>query len=407
MSFWLYIAYSFLIVTHIFSGLNYNVGSIIRILPYFIFCLLLVVLGEMIGVKIKSSNTKTIPVNLTTLNLISIFGSAIRVFDLFRMNEITFGLRIEDQSASFIGVLGNVLASLGIIAWLTSLYGNRMNGIKIPLLSYFSILAYVLGGIFTAGRQSIIMISIATLILFIWCNKKNKEIIKKNPEYIINKKETPWGMILIAFIFLCYFFFISAVRSQIFKFNDKVIMLEKFFNAKVSDEALNQAYKIEPFSDIYLESLFYYSHELIRLDLYFQYYDYPPLLGLEQLTYLERRVQWLFGKQGDKSWKEVERSVEGQGKFSIHTWGTFITDYIADFGRLGTLFACFITGFISGIFYRKFKDNETPLSIVRLCLICTGIVFSIQYSPFIELGWAFPLVLISFIKIVPPKIQLG
>lgn len=402
MSFWLYLSYAFLLITHLFSGISYNVGNISRILPYLFICLLLVLLGEKIGLKVKSENAKTFPIKLITLNLLSIIGSSILVFDLFRMNEITFGLRIEDHSASIIGVIGNVLASFGIIAWLASLYDNRMNGRKIPLLSYLSILSYVAGGILSAGRQSVIIITLATLILFIWSAKKNKEIKKIDLNVTTKSTGVPWGMLLLAFIFFCYFFFISAVRSQIFKLEDKVVMLEKFFNAKISDSTLKQAYTIAPFSDIYLESLFYYSHELIRLDLYYQLYDYPPLLGLEQLHYVERRIQGLVGKQNEKSWEEVERSVEMKGGFSIHTWGTFITDYIADFGRLGTLVACFITGFLSGIFYRKFKVGETQMSVIRQSLICAGIVFSIQFSPFIELIWAFPLVMSSFIKVKLP-----
>ena len=403
MSFWLILSYSFLLVTHLLSGIFYNVGSITRILPYLFICLSLVLLGEKIGLKIKTRNSKSFPIKLRTLNLLSIIGSSILVFDLIRMNEIRFGLRIEDHSASIIGVIGNILASLGIIAWLASLYDNRLNGQKISSLSYLSILSYVAGGILSAGRQSVIIITLATLILLIWSAKKNKEKYRINPNVKTKSKSIPWKMLLISFMFFCYFFFISAVRSQIFKLEDKVVMLEKFFNAKISDDALNQAKMIAPFSDIYIESLFYYSHELIRLDLFYQLYDYPPLFGLEQLHYVERRIQGLVGKQNEKSWEEVERSVERKGGFSIHTWGTFITDYIADFGRLGALFACFITGLLSGIFYRKFKIGETQMSVIRQSLICTGIVFSIQFSPFIELIWAFPLIMSSFIKVKLPS----
>jgi hypothetical protein len=354
----------------------------------------------MYGKKIKTSNAKTISIKLKTLNLISIFGTLILLYDLFTMNNINLGLRIVDQNISILGIIGNILASLGIISWLTSLYEFKRNGRSISLLSYLTIFAYVSGGMISAGRQSVIIISISSIILFIWSNKKNKELSKDYQSSIQRKFKIPWGILIVSIIFFSYFFFISAVRSQIFKISDKELMLENFFNAKISDETSNTVKMVEPFSDIYIELLFYYSHQLVRLDLLYENYNYHPLFGLSQLSYVERRVQWLFGKQGEKSWDEVVRSVEYNGRFSSHTWGTFITNFIIDFGRFGALIVCYLVGIISGIFYRKIRDPDTPLVIIRQVLICTGMVFSIQFSPFSELTWTFPLIVSSFIKVI-------
>jgi hypothetical protein len=398
MSFWLCLAYSFLILTHFFSGITYFYGDVSRIFPYFLLCLLLVVIGESLGAKIQSRNAKVIFVKLTTLNIISIFGSLLLVFDMFRMNEINIGIRIVDRSISIIGVIGTLLSSLGIITWLISLFNNRIKGEKIPILSYLSVLGFILGGVLNAGRQSILIISVATVILFIWSSKKNKELKIVNNNYI-NKKKRSWGIFVLVALFLTYFFFISMVRSQIFNFENKLNMYEGFYSAKISKETMKQVYKVEPLSDIYIEVLFYYSHQLSRLDLFYQNYDYPPTFGLIQLPYIERRFQWLFGKQGEKSWEAEQLAVEHVGRFSSHTWGTFITNFIADFGRLGALLACLIMGVLSGIFYRRSVIKANSLNVIRQVIICTGIVFSIQFSPFIELAWAFPLFMSSFIKI--------
>lgn len=402
MSFWLFVAYGFLLITHLFSGIHYNSGSLVRIFPYFLLCIFLVVLGEILGKKIKTKNAKTIPVNSSVLSLISIFGSIILVIDTFRLNQINFGLRIEDQSLSVIGVVGTILSSLGIISWLSNLYEYRINGVKIYFLSYLSLISYVISDVLAAGRQSLLLIVISTLIVFIWSRKKSKQTVETEKYFVETKIKTKpklWGMLLIALVFFSYFLVISSVRSQILDIGNKVDMFESGFNAKTSKNTIKLTKSLGPFSDIYIESLYYYSHELIRLDLFFDYYDYHPLFGLEQLPYLERRVQWIFGKQSENSWKEVESSIEGKGKFSCHTWGTFITNMIVDFGRVGAPIACFLIGLFSGIFFLKFKKNQKSLEVVRQSLICAGIVFSIQFSPFVQLAWAFPLFLSSYLKI--------
>lgn len=398
-SLWLTISYSFLILTHLFSGISYNSGNVLRILPYLFLCLLLIVIGERLGKRIKlQSSRKLLRIKLSTLSYLAIVGSIIFIYDIIRHNQITFGTRIEDFQISIIGVIGNILSSLGIIAWLIGLYEYRMMNTKIPFYSYLSIISFVAGGILSAGRQSIILIALSSFIMYIWSNRKRKELEPiYNPRN--SKKKKPWGIILFSFIFISYFLIISNVRSGIFDINRKMNMLENFFNARISEKTLTDVKKMGSLSDIYIESLFYYSHQLSRLDLLYQHYDYYPLLGLSQLSYVERRLQWLVGKQGDLSWRKVEIAIEQKGNFSSHTWGTFITNYIIDFGRFGTLFMCLLTGIAIGICHKSLKDNETPEKVIRHCLIIAGVIFSIQFSPFAELIWIFPLILITIIKI--------
>jgi hypothetical protein len=359
----------------------------------------LLLIGYYLGKKIKTNtHTKVYKINLRNLTFISIFGSILLISDIIRLNTIYFGTRIGDFQISTIGVIGNILASIGLIVWLRSLYEYRINNTKISILSYLSILSYVSGGILSAGRQAVIIIAISSIIMLIWSNARKKELISLNQE-TTKKKYKPYGIIIIFVIFISYFFFVSNVRSGIFDIENKMNALEREFNAKISDKTIQDVKQIQPLSDIYIESLFYYSHELRRLDLMFQYYDYYPTFGLSQLSYVERRIQWLIGKQNEKSWKKVEFAIEQKGNFSSHTWGTFLTNYIMDFGRFGTLLFSFLTGLVFGILYKNLKDRETSEKIVQHCILMTGVVFSIQYSPLAELIWTFPMVFISFIKI--------
>ncbi|MFH6963247.1 hypothetical protein ACHRVK_12700 [Flavobacterium plurextorum] len=402
MPFWLFCAYGFLLITHFFSGIVYNYGDLYRILPYFIVCLFLVYSGHEVGRTFRiQSIGKVLNVKLRTIGYLSVFGSVIYIYDIFRMNSISFGSRIEDLSISPLGVIGNAMSGLSLLVWLYSLYFYKIEKIKISAIAYLSVMAYVAGGVLSAGRQAVIILVISSVILLIWSSKKNKENLKNASVMEVKKSPKPWGVYVLVSLFISYFLFISEVRSGLSNIFDKITVYEQGYNATTSERTLNLANNLGGFTDIYLESCYYYSHELIRLDLLYQYYDYPPLFGLSQMSYLERRFQWLVGKQGDISWDKQVFALEEKGRFSSHTWSTFIGNFIVDFGRVGTLFACFFMGLIIGIIYRRFKVCESPKRIIRLCIICTGTVFSIQFSPISELIYFTPLLFCSFLVLQP------
>ena len=391
---WLIISYSFLIIIHFFSGIVYKVASIPRILPYFILCLLLIIIGDSLSRTIKLKSLKSpFKIKLSTLSYLSIFGSLLYVYDILSSNEVFFGLRIIELKTSIVGVLGNVLASLGLIVWLTSFYNNRIENTRIPLYSYLSILAYIAGGLVSAGRQAIIILSISSLIMFVWTSYRIKEI------KLVKNRKAPIGMIVFLFLFASYFLFISAFRTKIFDIDNKMNMFEREFNASISEKNKVQIRNINPLSDIYVESIFYYSHQLRRLDLTFEHYDYVPLFGLGQLSYVERRLQWLIGKQRDISWKKMDEAIQFKGNFGLHSWGTFIVNYIVDFGRFGALIACFLTGIVYGRSYSRLSRHVNKENVTHHIILLSGVVFSIQFSPLIELIWFFPLLFSSLIKI--------
>lgn len=391
-----------MLLTHFFSGVDYFSGSMYRILPYFLGFIFLLLLGYKVGQSLLLRPfIRVLYLNVKTVGYIAVTGSVVYIYDLFRLNSINFGFRIEDLEVSLIGTLGNALSGLSLLVWLNSLYYYKVENIKVSFIGYFSVLAYIGGGILSAGRQSIIILLISTVILIAWAAIKNRENINVDYSFAKKKNLIPIGVYLFFLLFVGYFFFISQVRSGLIDLSSKNTVYENGFNSKTSSETFNFASRLGVLSDIYLEGIYYYSHELNRLDLVYEYYDYPPLFGLFQMTYIERRFQWLFGRQGEASWKQVEFALEQKGGFSSHTWSTFVSDYIIDFGRFGALVFSFITGYIAGVFYNIFKHKGGPRTIIRQVIICTGIVFSIQFSPLSELIYFIPLFFSSFLVLSP------
>lgn len=396
---WLLFSFTFLLLTNIFSGITYNVGNIFRILPYFILCLLLLLVGERLGRYLKMPSYRSLTINLKVLSYISIIGSLLLFFDIIRLNVVRFGFRIEDLNISIFGVIGSVVSSLGLISWLFGLYNYRINRIKPRLYIYLSLLSYISSSILMAGRQIILLTLLSSIILIIWSRLKLKERGLNKFRLFIIKKKQPWLMYIFIILAVNYFLLISNQRSGITEIDNKIIAFEKNFNATTSTSTIKQVKSFGSLSHIYFEFLYYYSHELIRLDLFYYNYDFPPLFGLGQMHYIERRLHFLFGNLNEQSWNEQVIALEKKSRFNSHTWGTFITNFIVDFGRVGTLFACLIFGFVLGLIYRKFIEIENSQTVIRQVIICAGMVFSIQFSPLTELNWTFPLIVSFFIKV--------
>jgi hypothetical protein len=396
LPFLIYVSYGFLLITTFFSGITYHSGSAFNILPYFIFTLILLIFGFIIGktflVKLR---IKYISINLDTISHLAIFGSILFCYDLLRLNTVFLGMRIDDLKMSIFGVIGNAFASLGIIGWLYNFFYSRVSKSKLSIFAYLSILSYLLPGFLTAGRQAFILIFLSTILIFGYTRKLNRSSIsdKPTPSY--------YGFYLVIVLVMIYFSFISSVRSGISEITGKLNVYEKEMNATTSVNTLKLAESLGPLEDIFMEGLYYYSHELVRLDLLYRYYDYPPLLGLWQMSYIERRLNWLVGPQGDISWGLQVAALETYGRFSSHTWGTFIGNFLIDFGRIGTLIVTLVLGFVLGLSFRSFRSNSTAKNIVSQALICAGVLFSIQFSPISELIYVFPLVTSVLFKISP------
>jgi hypothetical protein len=402
MSLWLTVAYSFLLLVHLFSGMNYRAGNLWHILPYVLCCLLLMVLGEQAGARLKiTGNIKKIRVTNKQIALAAIAGACMLVYDLLRLNDVTLGLRTADQQISIIGVMGNALAGFGVIPWLLGLGGFVARGVKIPLWSYCSFLAYGVVSVVTAGRQALFLLLLSSLIMVVWGAAKRKEL---NIYFRFTRKKI-MGLAVLASLFVGYFIFLSNTRTQIMNIDNKMNIYGNAVNAKFSAPTRKMVHAMGALDDIYAEALMYYSHELRRLDLIYRYYDYSPQCGLSQLHYVERRLRWLLGDDfADKAWAAQEKALE-PFSFSSLTWGTFITGFIVDFGRVGALVACFVSGLLFGVCYRKLKNEETASRVVQHCIMLAGVLFSVQYSPFAEMCFTFPVVALFFISIKQNKVR--
>lgn len=391
---WILLAYSFLLLSHIFSPFTFHSGDYENILIYVFFALFLLIIGFYLGLSSNFPIVRSFfSININKLFYISVLGGGLAAFDFFRLNTIVLGMRIEDQQLSTIGVLGTFLSCFGIIVWLYYLYFYIIEFKTLNYKAYLGVITYLVFTILSGGRQAILLTFLSSLIIVLWGHKYLREhnVPRK-------KRKKPIGVYFFLLLMITYFAIVSATRTQIFDIDDKMDMFEEESMARIDPNYREFARHFFA-ADIFIEAAFYYSHELTRLDIFYKNYDFVPMLGTSQCLYFSRRIQWLVGDLLDKSSSAQIEAVEVKGQFSSHTWGTFITNYIVDFGKLGALIACLISGFVVGITTKRCRESSKPFLIIRQGLICAGLIFSIQFSPFAEMCWFIPILFLSFVDL--------
>jgi oligosaccharide repeat unit polymerase len=380
-SFWLLISWGFIFGLYYTSGIKYKFSLNYLTSAYIFLILILFLIFYFFGINLKINKNRIDTINyrkkIWTLLyfILSIFGIILWIFDVLRLNNINFGYRINNFSISIIGTLGMLFLNLALIVWLYELaYSINFNK-RIPLKAYISVIIYLVPAFVTSGRQPILIIVISTFIILVYSLKKNqnykfKKTIKK----------------FILFGILSFFFYAIMISTKRAGVSNKAALFEEIFKSKTPVYLLDFTNCLEGLGEVILEAIYYYSHQLSMFEIFYNNYNGTKFWGLAQFHYIGRRFPDVYYQ----AQTYIDITFSKVGVYS-HVWMTAIASFIIDYGRFGTTIFVSILGFIIGRKRRKFNYIKTTYELVFLTLICTGIAFSIQFSPFSELSWAYPL----------------
>lgn len=383
--FWLFFAYTIIIGLYLCAGILYGNQISSEVWFYIIGMFLLFILFFRLGEKIKfnggNKNTIDERINLKPYTLIGLTGSVLWVFDLFRLNKITLGMRINNFSISFIGTIGFTLLTISLITWLFE-FSYAIEDNRLPRLSgIISTILYLMVSVLTAGRQNILIWVITTMIIFFYGIKKKS--------YKYTKKILVVMVILIIAIAF-YQVLIAETRSGVSGLDRKVTLYEYMYNSDTSEETVEFCEKFGIFDSSGIEMLYYYSHEIPMFAMFYENYNAEPLYGAYEFSYIARRLPGFLELDTSYIWGDIEQFSTRYSVYD-HVWRTCLGSFIIDFGRIGTGFFVAVLGFLTGYAYKLWRSKENTFRLVKQAVICTGIAFSIQYSPFQEQGWAYAL----------------
>lgn len=397
IDYWMRIGFLFLLINYLFAGYHYNYNVSAATFIYVIIAISLFSIGNKVGLGVKNSTVPQVfRLSIKPIAMIALFGALITIYDYFRLNTIILGARIEDQKVSIISVFGTLLTAFGIISWLYEFYHFIHKKKSIDLYGYLGLLSYISVGVISGGRQAILLLIIETTLVAFFAKK-----IPSNGDKLAKRKSRLTGVIpgiTIGVAIVVYLLSVSVVRSQIEGTEQKVIIMESLAGGKVDDQVIDVADNLGPFSSMYIEFLFYYSHEFPRLSIMVDNYDYPPILGLCQFHYIGRRLSGIVEPIIKEQETYAERTVEQAGMY-YHTWGTILNGFIIDYGKIGSLFMLFIFGVMGGIYTNNSRKKNNCTCVLCQSIACGGGLFAIQFSPFFDMLWVVSLVFLVFVKI--------
>jgi hypothetical protein len=134
-------------------------------------------------------------------------------------------------------------------------------------------------------------------------------------------------------------------------------------------------------------------------EVFFNNYDGSLFFGMYQLHYISRRLPEFMNLNYDYASVFLDAMSNEFGLYS-HVWRTAIAAFIIDFGRVGAVVLSAILGNIVGYKKKVFDNSNSIYDFLFLVILCVGAAFSIQYSPFNETAWAYPLFWLMIIPII-------
>lgn len=309
-----------------------------------------------------------------------ILGSLLVVFDIMRLNVISFNLH-SNLNISGLGNIGILMSSLGLILWLYECVYAIKNNVRFKLIAIICTIAYLIPALITSGRQSILIMAVSSFVVLFYCFSQWP--CYKYKIYIYN-------IIVLAVLgLLLYTTLISESRTVV---SNKIDLFNFMYKSSVSEETINILDKMGPFRTIIMEILFYYSHELSMFEVLFSNYDGPMFWGMSQLLLISRNIPAGSGKTiSDVLWSYYDKVSDQAGVYA-HVWRSAAGNCFVDFGIVGGLMFALIVGYLVGSFYKRSRLNNSAYSTVGLALLCAGMLFAMQFSPICEAYWIYPMI---------------
>lgn len=400
-TFWLTFPWVICIMLYFFGGITYQYELGLKKTLYIISFLLLINLGIVFGrvfyvknklIKQEEPTLNNKKINFTALFWVATLSVIFYTIYIIKTNDITFG-STRSINRNMFATLLIFLSSSSLIIWLYELTYSLINNKKMPLYSYFSFFNFAIPSLLISGRDGILIELLSTFLVFLYCGNINKQRFKKIKSSFNKHKKKAIIIIIILFFYLN---FLTNNRYG----DDMISRFEWATKAEISDELMTIVGMLGNVGYLFLNFVYYYSSQFVKLAFILDHYNGPFLHGFYQLHIISRRFPPSWGISYINAVNSADELMKFHGYGGlIKMWGTALEGYIYDFGKIGALIMGFISGIIIGKARKKFDGNKSELSIVMQAMICTALFVSVQISPIFDLSWIFPFVWLIVIQI--------
>lgn len=412
---WMVCAWGLLMLVHLFSPIQYQAFSLS--ISTILYCALWVgvfVVGDELGYRSSGSlslpsrqtmvftstaYTYRLTKNLTVLSLIglAILGISVGAGSIFSGGLDLATLREAQLTGANEGIVKTIatfLTTVGLVAFTLDLGHALLTNSGFRKFSLMGFGAYLCIYILVGGRSGWILGGGSILVIFV----ASRQFLRRR--YTHNKQLVAL-LLLVALAGSSYIALVVTTRTQGWYGNmDDKIVYQSILGQSYLDENFRESLRpFGPAGDVIIEVFYYLSPQLYGLEYSLHNYQGNWGWSLIQFPYVARRIEQALGVNWIQDINDADEAPFRQLNLAPNFFRTAAHSTFLDFGPiLGFLFVL-VCGFLAGRTRSNAIHNPTPITIALQALICPGAAWTIIFSPFIELGWAFPIMWLLILKI--------
>lgn len=351
------------------------------------------------GYEYEMRISKKAEIALLSLILISLVSLALYVRHLrtlFVLSDYIFAggdyRDVLSVERPLVNKIEEVLINLGVVSYLIIARIRKVNFKYTKTLSLIGLILPAVSILAVGARGRVI----TTIGLYIIVNNLNRHEEKNEREKRKRTKKSLAGILIASAIFI----FLIIFTMQLFKYRGVIGAQEAYLKSsgdmdmkpfyenllKSSNYGMNELYK----------ALIYYTHSVPTFSWAYDKFGSMPIYHGALLFFLEGYILRLFGIDFP-NYIQISASSPAAGLYS-----TFVTGYIMDWGKFGTILAIVVTGFAFGYVTRNQSRKGVSYFILPVILFMCWVA-PVYY--FLHMGWE--SVLLLFFLVYPIVKKLG
>lgn len=402
--FWLLVMWSFTIGLYFFSGIHYKVKMRFETFLYVLLCLAIYILTRYFSIKGKRTfvigKNKGENVELNIWFAIGVIAFIVYSVDLFTHNTITWGVKTH-VTLGLVGKIANYIIPIFMPIWLFELGDSLLREEKVSVIGWFSLILYCLQIVYTSGRINIVMIMMCSAIEIMYIVKKKQLFYNSQMKKIMKSLKKIISILLVGV--LLYFIFLSDTRYG----NQMLEMFEYASGCRIDNSTARLLNKTGIFSLILLNGMYYFSHQLSKLEIIISTYKGPYLMGGFQFNFFSKAIAFVSEIEGKSYSDSIYKMFKQYDLVGLSSgWDTIIGASIYDFGRIGTIIFISLLGWLAGKSVKKFKKDDMNITrIVIQSMICSAMFMTLELGPFYNRSWPFAMIWSCIISKFPIKLK--
>jgi len=276
-----------------------------------------------------------------------------------------------------------VLACGGLVAFAVDLSSSILSNHRIRWWSRLGLLAYLSTYLLAAGRSGLVMGGISLLV-----------VAAASLQFLRKRYRRLKSMLLLAALaFLLGAGYITLVVTSrwIGTMDNKIVYMNALGQSRLDEGFRESLRPFGPVGDLVVEIFYYLSPQLYGLEHTLTYYRGGFGWGAVQFPYFTRRIEQVFNVNLLQRIVDADRMAFIRRGLAPNFFRTAVQTTFIDFGPVLALPFVGLCSFLAGRSRARAVRTQSPYAIALQGLVCAGAVWTIIFSPFVETGWAFPM----------------